>query len=264
MQHPLKKFRETAARLAAAHGPTAFQRDMAAELDVARRAFFDDPLLLRLRDDTLTFLYDDFGFGIEHSKNVAVDAAAIVLSETAQMERGASRRMAQLALLAGLLHDADRLEADGAARAADLSRSVLADYPLSDAERETVAQAIAAHEETAWTPPANPQEALLAGALYDADKFRYGADVYVTAMWEYCDYEDMPAFEAVRCLDLAAARLPSFEGAFRTRPGKLYGDRILAAGKDVLPLLTTELADFLAGSGPDHTLRIAKGRRAGS
>lgn len=255
----LKQFRETALRMGAAHGQTAFQRDLAAELDNARRVFFDDPLLLRLRDDCLTFLYDDFGFGIEHSKNVAVDAAAIILAETDPMPRGTARKLAQLALLAGLLHDADRLEPDGAARAAELSRSILASYPLKEEDRELVAKAIAAHEDTAWTPPADPQEALLSGALYDADKFRYGADVYVTALWEYCDYEDLPPAEALRCLAMAADRLPAFVGTFRTRPGRNYGDRILAAGMDAIPLLTKELSGFLAGH--DMALPTAKSRR---
>jgi len=259
MKSLLKQFKETAQKLAAAHGQTAFQRDLSAELDHARRSFFDDPLLLRMRDDTLTFLYDDFGFGIEHSKNVAVDAAAIILADTAPLPQGSMRRLAQLALLAGLLHDADRLEPDGAAKAAGLSRSILASYPLEDEDRELIAKAIAAHEDVVWTPPADPLEALLSGALYDADKFRYGADVYVTAMWEYCDYEEMHPSEALRCLGMAEERIPAFRGTFRTASGRLYGDRILASGLDALPLIVKELSDFLAGH--DMVLPTANSRR---
>lgn len=262
MANPLKQFRATAAQLSAAHGPSAFQRNLAPEIDAARRMFFDDPLLLRLRDDALTFLYDDFGFGIEHSKNVAIDAAAIVLAETDHLERNESRRLAQLALLAGLLHDADRLEADGAARAAELSRSVLSTYPLDDDEREMIASAIATHEDVAWTPPDNAHSAVLAGALYDADKFRYGADVFVTALWEYCDYEETPPVEAVRCLELASAHLPGFQGSFRTRTGQQYGDRILATGMDALPLLSRELTGYLAAQDEQPLTPTAKGRHA--
>ncbi|EPR37574.1 hypothetical protein dsx2_0920 [Desulfovibrio sp. X2] len=247
MSSPLKQFRDVAARLAAPLPRPAFYTGYAMELEGARTAFFEEPLLRRLRDDSLTFLYDDFGFGIEHSKTVAVEAAAIVAAETASHGREESRRMVLMALLAGLLHDATRLEQDAAARAADLSLSVLASYALADEEREMIAGAIAAHETpTGWTPPADPRAALLAGALYDADKFRYGPDVYVTSLWEHCDYEELPLSDAPHCLALAEKRIPALRGTFRTNPGRLHGESFLAVGQRLLPVLAGELESFLA------------------
>ena len=245
--HPLKRFRDDACRLAQTLPRPRFATSFAREIEAARMAFFYETLISRLRDEALTFLYDDFGFGIEHSKAVAVDAAAIVLAETSAWLREDSRRMALLALLAGILHDATRLDEDGEAKAGELSRSILAHYPLTDGERDMVAWAIRDHEiREGYAPPHDPRAALLSAALYDADKFRYGPDIYVTSLWEFCDYEDMPAQYAVNCLEAAERRLPDLAGTFRSRPGRAFGEEYLECGERLVPLLAEELRTVLA------------------
>ncbi|EPR34910.1 hypothetical protein dsat_2273 [Alkalidesulfovibrio alkalitolerans DSM 16529] len=262
--HPLKRFRDDACRLAQSLPRPGFATSFAREIEAARMAFFEETLIGRLRDEALSFLYDDFGFGIEHSKAVAVDAAAIVLAETSFWTREDSRRMALLAILAGLLHDATRLDEDGEAKAAELSRSILAQYPLTDEERDIIARAIRDHEiRDGYIPPCDPRAALLSAALYDADKFRYGPDIYVTSLWEFCDYEDMPTPHALKCLSAAENRLPELSGTFRSRPGRSFGEEHLECGARLMPHLTDNLRNVLADIEaspvfPSKTQRPAK------
>ncbi len=172
--------------------------------------------------------------------------------------------MALLAILAGLLHDATRLDEDGEAKAAELSRSILAQYPLTDEERDIIARAIRDHEiRDGYIPPCDPRAALLSAALYDADKFRYGPDIYVTSLWEFCDYEDMPTPHALKCLSAAENRLPELSGTFRSRPGRSFGEEHLECGARLMPHLTDNLRNVLADIEaspvfPSKTQRPAK------
>lgn len=245
--HPLKRFRDDACRLAQTLQRPRFAASFAKEIECARLAFFEETLICRLRDEALNFLYDDFGFGIEHSRAVAMDAAAIVLAETAAWPREQSRRMAILAILAGLLHDSTRLDEDSEAKAAELSQSILARYALTDEELTLVAGAIRDHDiREGYAPPSDPRAALLGAALYDADKFRYGPDIYVTSLWEFCDYEDMPTQHALKCFTAAESRLPELTGTFRSKPGRAFGEEHLECGARLMPLLVERFQTMLA------------------
>lgn len=231
MIDPLRSIRDQAKALRARLAPPGFYRICAAQLETARGAFFDDPLAYRMQQDVLPFLYDDYGHGVEHAKKVAIEAAAIVLVEAGKADPERSRRLARLALLAGLLHDICRLEPEHAARGAEVAHLILQDYPLAAEDKAAVVRAVACHEAFALcdeTP--DPDADLLAGALYDADKFRWGPDNFVTTLWEICDYLEWPLDEVARRFPEGVERIRQVADTFRTGVGRTFGPEFIEQG----------------------------------
>lgn len=209
----------------------SFYSAMSAELAFARETFFSHPLIMRCREDVLPFLNDEFGHGIEHSKKVAIEACALILGESAQLGMAESRRLGLLAMLAGLLHDSCRLEGDHAVRGADLSLLILQEYPLRDEEKHMIADAIRCHE--AFSPPVtfnHPSTQLLADALYDADKFRWGPDNFITTLWEICNYQEWTLQQILDKFPAGMEMVSSVQNTFRTTAGKIYGPEFIDLG----------------------------------
>ena len=232
MIETLKDLRRQARRMASLQPIPAFYMDCAVELQFSWDMFFDHPLILRLQEDCLPFLYDDFGHGVEHSKKVAQEACALVLVDGTALPPEDCRHLGLLAQFAGLLHDTCRLEQHHAEKGADLARMILKDYPIPEHDREITAQAIALHE--AFRPgqilPEEPRARLLAGALHDADKFRWGPDNFVTTLWEICDYEEWSLKEITDRFPEGLARVEAVGDTFRTKAGRKYGPQMIEQG----------------------------------
>lgn len=222
-----------------------FYMDLGTENDFSNEMFFNDPMVLRLQQDSVQFLYDDYMFGIDHSKKVARDAAILVLAEAQDEEGDVPRRLALLAQLAGLVHDVERPGPEHACRGADSARQILADYPLAPGELERIVRAVAVHENGC-----GPEcEELLAAALYDADKFRYGRDIFVTAMWLDCeDYENAGPEDIAAALTQALERVGEYRATWRTPTARRYGSEILDQGLKMGRLMLEAMADPRFGS----------------
>ena len=247
MIETLKDLRRQARRMASLQPIPAFYMDCAVELQFAWDMFFDHPLILRLQEDCLPFLYDDYGHGVEHAKKVAIEAAAIVIAEAGPTDPERARRLAKLALLAGLLHDICRLEADHAARGAEVAQIILQDYPLPAADKAAVVRAVACHEAFTALPASPDQDAdLLAGALYDADKFRWGPDNFGTTLWEICDYQEWPLDEVARRFPEGVERIRQVAGTFRTATGRACGPEFIDLGLGLAQDLYRLLRDAAA------------------
>jgi hypothetical protein len=248
MIETLRTIREEAKSLRSRLTPPGFYRLCAAELETARSMFFDDPLVHRMQQDVLPFLYDDYGHGVEHAKKVAIEAAAIVLSEVGKADPERARRLAKLALLAGLLHDICRLEPEHATRGAELAHLILQDYPLSAEDKAAVVRAVGCHEAFALCPGTpDPDADLLTGALYDADKFRWGPDNFVTTLWEICDYQEWPLDEVVRRFPEGVERIRQVADTFRTGVGQAYGPEFIEQGLELGQALYLLLRDAAGG-----------------
>lgn len=208
-----------------------FYDTMQAELAFAKDTFFSQPLVIRCREDVLPFLYDDFGHGIEHAKKVAIEACALVLHDALPYGLDTARRLGLLAMLAGLLHDSCRLEEDHATHGAELAQFILQDYPLEDEEKNIVYQAIFSHE--AFSSPvtfADPHAQLVADALYDADKFRWGPDNFNTTLWEICNYQEWTLEQILEKFPAGLEMIVSISNTFRTNSGKIYGPEFIELG----------------------------------
>lgn len=222
----------------------SFYSAMNAELAFARDAFFSHPLIIRCREDVLPFLNDGFGHGIAHSKKVAIEACALALAEAAPLGMDTARRLGLLAMLAGLLHDSCRLEGEHASRGAELALLVLHDYPLKDHEKQVVSRAIESHEafsERVVFEHADMQ--VVADALYDADKFRWGPDNFITTLWEICNYQDWTLDQILDRFPNGLEVIASIQNTFRSPAGKIYGpefiDLGLIMGKKIYHIIQT-------------------------
>ena len=248
MIEDLRALREEAKSLRGRLATPGFYRLCAAELETARTMFFDDPLIYRMQQDVLPFLYDDYGHGVEHAKKVAIEAAAIVLSEVGKAAPERARRLAKLALLAGLLHDICRLEPEHAARGAEVAHLILQDYPLSAEDKSAVVRSVGCHEAFVPCPGTpDPDEDLLAGALYDADKFRWGPDNFVTTLWEICDYQEWPLDEVVRRFPEGVERIRQVADTFRTGIGQACGPEFIEQGLELGQALYLLLRNVAGG-----------------
>lgn len=244
MDRPLSDFKRTARTMAQEMGQPEFTRRFAAEHTLANEMFFEHSLLHQLRDDVIPLLYDDFGHGIEHAKRVAIDAATLVMAEVGPRDPALARKLALLALVAGVLHDAVRLEDSHPERGADVARSLLADYPLEPWAVEAICRAVACHEKHAPNLDLDGDIAILAAAVHDADLMRWGPDFFVTALWETMDYEDMSNADIIDSIPRAAENLQSLKTQFRTPTGQSYGPEMLDIGQRLYERIMPELEQF--------------------
>ncbi|MDQ7835668.1 MAG: HD domain-containing protein [Humidesulfovibrio sp.] len=217
--------------LAVSRAQSAFSLECAEELTYARDLFFDHPLLLRLQGDALGFLNEACGLGVEHGKRVAMDAAALILVEPSGLSADERRRLTVLAEMAGLLHDALRHEDNHAEKGADLCLRILRGYAISPEERLWIAGAVAAHEKDGTQPQEAGEHArLLAGAVHDADIFRYGPDIFATTLWELCECDEWSLEQIAAAFPEGVRRAKALAGSFHTESGRRYGPPLLAEG----------------------------------
>lgn len=235
--------------LAASRAQSAFSLECAEELTCARDLFFDHPLVLRLQGDALGFLNEACGLGVEHGKRVAMDAAALILAEPSGLSTDERRRLAVLAEMAGLLHDALRYEDEHAEKGADLCLRILRGYAISPEERLWIAGAVAGHEDGSLEFKDTSESArLLAGAVHDADVFRYGPDIFSTILWELCECDEWPLARIAATFPEGVLRAQALEGSFRTEGGRRYGPSLLAEGMSLAEEYERMLGQALAAT----------------
>jgi len=243
-----------ARELSASRPQPAFILECAEELSHASNIFFDHPLMLRLQNDAIAFLNDPLGLGVEHGKRVAMDAAALVLAEPSGLDQEQRRRIALLAEMAGLLHDALRHEDDHPDKGADLCLRILRGYPLAPEERMWIAQAVSLHEADQPQTEAGPECArLLCGAVHDADRFRFGPDIFTTTLWEFCECDEWTLEEIAQTFPKGPKHAESCMHGFRTEQGRRYGPALISEGLTLAKGYERLLTKTLAVNAPSTT-----------
>jgi len=211
--------------------------------------FANDPLVRRLHADAAAHIEDDFGHGLQHSARVAVEAGALTLVES----RGVPEQMARRAIVAhcaGLLHDIKRKQHHHAIAGADFARHFLRTYPLAPFEIEDVVAAIRNHEAVQQTVAIDTVDgALLAGCLYDADKFRWGPDNFTDTIWDMVIHARVPLAAFVNRYPQGMATLTRIRTTFRTATGRHFGPQFIdlgiAIGERLLAAIHEEFGEYL-------------------
>jgi hypothetical protein len=235
-------------RIAAEVGTPRFYREKEREVALSRELFASEPLVgeaMRIVGER----GDCLGHGLTHVRKVAIDAGALILvEEGGGFSDGRVQRLVLLAHLAGLLHDIRRAEKDHAERGADEATGLLEAFPIREAERAGIADAIRNHE--AFRPPQTsngPMERLLSDTLYDADKFRWGPDNFTDTLWAMIIPRGIPLRTLMPRFLSGIEGIRMIRESFRTAAGKEYGpdfiDRGLTIGRRLYEELSLDQKD---------------------
>ena len=234
--------------IASRHKVPEFYQRFKPLLAASRRIFFQNPTLKHCRAVVAPQYTDDFGHGLQHATKVSLDAGTIVLLEgekyfTVQAEL---ERAVVLVQLAGLLHDIKRKEEKHALAGAMLARKLLREYLLTSSEVNCVAEAIANHE--AFSEPQNFDtltDQLVADALYDADKFRWGPDNFTHTVWYMMSSQQVDVAELVGLFPWGVDGILKIKETFRTNIGTQYGPEFIDLGLQIGKEIYQHLQRFL-------------------
>jgi hypothetical protein len=249
--------------------PEFYQRFKPA-LAISRRIFFHSPLLIHCRELVTPQYKDDFGHGLQHATRVSVDAGTIVLLEgekyfpvQAELERAVV-----LVQLAGLLHDLKRTEEEHASAGARAAKELLRDFPLTPVEIQCIAEAIVNHEAFSETRTCDTLTGqLVADALYDADKFRWGPDNFTHTVWYMMSYQQVDIAELFGRFPWGVNGILRIKDTFRTNIGAQYGPEFIdlgvRIGKEIYQHLQRHLDSLTNDEESDSEERIDSGDQGG-
>ncbi|TAL36471.1 MAG: hypothetical protein EPN93_08595 [Spirochaetes bacterium] len=178
------------------------------------------------------------GHGFEHARSVAMDAGAIVYCEVT--ETGRADTLAERAIAAGYLHDIRRDQKDHPRLAAEFVTEFFRES-LPGPDIEIITFAIRNHEAFKEQEiSADADTMLLANALYDADKFRWGPDNFLYTIWDMAESMGFSPRTIFRHYHKGIEGIERIKHTFRTATGRAYGpdfiDRGLEIGRELYRL----------------------------
>jgi len=219
--------------IASKHPPPEFYTRFKAPLALARKLFFTNPALVRLRRMVEPILQEDMGHGLFHSTRVGIDAAALIFVELESDHIGHIKveRLMVLGLICGLLHDLCRDEAGHAEAGAKEAEKLLRKFPLGPREVKCVCRAISNHEAFIAPLPCDPPwSQLISDCLYDADKFRWGPDNFTHTLWYMVNHQGITPQELIEKFPWGMTGILRISETFRTPTGRQFGPDIIETG----------------------------------
>ncbi len=242
MNETIRKLQREAERIASKHPVPEFYTRFKAPVSIARKLFFRHPGVLRLRAIVEPQFNEALGHGLYHSTRVSIDAAVLLFIEmdSAKMKPMAVERLMVLGIFAGLLHDICRGEENHAECGAERAEEILKHFPhLSKNETGCISNAIRNHEafvaEGTSSQAKGPREwvQLVSDCLYDADKFRWGADTFTHTLWHMADNQGLCPRELIERFPWGMSGTVSIIETFRTPTGRQYGPEIIQTGVEI-------------------------------
>lgn len=168
------------------------------------------------------------GHGHGHAEKVAIEAGALVYCERGINEQ--SDPLTRNILVAGYLHDICRNEKEHPQKGAHEAELVLKER-LSEKEVAMVAFAIKSHEAFKKHEVLDDDDSmLLANALYDADKFRWGPDNFTYTIWDMAESMKLPLEYLVQNFERGVGVINDAKDTFRTNTGRKYGPEFIDIG----------------------------------
>jgi len=249
------KLQREAERIAAKHHLPEFYVRFKAPIALARKLFFNDPMIVRLRDTVQPLMQEELGHGIFHCTHVSLDTAVLIYLETEQHNEARARveRLMLLGLAAGLLHDIRRNEENHARAGAVEAAKLLKDFPLTKEEVQCICGAIENHEAFCTTLRcARPWCQLLSDCLYDADKFRWGPDTFTHTLWFMVSHQGLTPQQLIDKFPWGITGILRILDTFRTPTGRQYGPEIVETGIEIGKELYRYLLRNFGGDRDDH------------
>ena len=151
-----------------------------------------------------------------------------------------------------MFHDICRVEENHAELGARKAAEILRNYPLSPDEIGMVCKAIRNHEAFVKPLPcSDPISQIISDCLYDADKFRWGIDIFTSTLWHMASYKKLTERDLLERFPWGLDGIRKIQNTFRTQTGKLFGPEIIEQGL----MLGKEIYRFLlesCGAGDEH------------
>jgi hypothetical protein len=238
MREITRRLQREAERMASKHPLPEFYTRFRAPIAFAKKLFFNDSGVLRLRKTLEPEYHEEIGHGMLHSTRVSIDTATLLFIET-----GTSRvnplvveRLMIIGIFAGLLHDICRGRENHAQCGAEEAEKILVDFNFSKNEVFCICNAIRNHEAFAPAVPGVKQRQwiqLVSDSLYDADKFRWGADTFTHTLWYMADHQNLSPREIIKRFPWGMSGTYSIIETFRTATGRQYGPEIIETGLEI-------------------------------
>ena len=245
IKEKIRIFRETARKIALSAEKPVFYDERALEIEYAGR-LDDRSEHAAMARRAMRESGGSLGHGLDHAHRVAVEAAAIVCCEIGNQPD--CDRLAEDALIAGYIHDIRRGERRHAEAGAEYAAEFLRGL-VDPADREIIVFSIRSHEAFRDSEPApTPEAGLVSGALYDADKFRWGPDNFTDTVWDMAESMRIDPAMIIERYEEGVRGIVRIRDTFRTGTGRRYGpdfiDRGLAIGERLVARLRENMDGF--------------------
>ncbi len=186
--------------------------------------------------------------GVDHCEKVALEAGAIVQIE--YKNRGLTGiDVSDLLLcvhLAGLLHDIKRMEQDHTIAGSIEAERILNGFELNSCYRRYITAAIRNHEAFKAVQASEDEPArIISDALYDADKFRWGPDNFITTVWLIMESMGTPVAELYSSFDKKMRGIRKIKSTFRTEIGRQYGPEFIDLGIEIGNAIYKDMQDMI-------------------
>ncbi len=248
MKEIYKRLQQEAIRIAGKYPPPDFYADFAEEIERSQRFFNTDSAIGSIYEYVAGTIEDDYGHGIDHVREVALDAGALTLIEGGRLKIPETYLIDRLRLAqcAGLLHDIRRKAKKHAEAGAIAAREILCDYKFSEDDVADICLAIRNHEAFGENnQSATDAGSLLSDSLYDGDKFRWGPENFTRTIWGMVSFLGISVDQFLEHYPRGMAFLSRIRSTFRTPTGKAYGPQFidlgLAIGNDLYEQVNKEL-----------------------
>ena len=249
---PYTRLQELSFRVATTLPRPVFYGNHAAEVHRAEAMLADHGLVRRCRahlDESLL----ECAHGICHCEAVARDAGALVMIEGGMRSYPETEvgLLAEAAIIAGLLHDIKRREADHAVRGSIEADRILKGLQVDERRRSYITYAIRNHEAfKAVCDLGDEQGCLVSDALYDADKFRWGPENFTTTVWTMVQAKGTPPGRLYEVFPEKMKGIEAIKETFRTGTGRRYGPEIIDQGITIGNAIYAEMTSFLKNNAP--------------
>lgn len=247
MEELYRKLRDFSLQVAGRLEQPGFYRAFPGEISRAETALAGDGLIRTCRgqlDESLL----ECAHGLCHCEAVARDAGALVMIEGKERGIGGEElgRLAEAAMIAGLLHDIKRREQDHAVLGSLEAERILNGLSFDRRMTGYITYAIRNHEAFKTACDLGDEAGcLVSDALYDADKFRWGPENFTTTLWLLVDGRGTSPAKLHEVFREKMKGIESIKDTFRTPTGRRYGPEIIDQGIGVGNAIYAEMTVLL-------------------
>jgi hypothetical protein len=242
-----RTLKETAVRAGEKLGIPSFYDACRQELAISGSSFSESAVIRRCRSYINEARLHP-AHGIYHCEKVAVEAGALVQVERMNYGNGGpdTKELMLCAQIAGLLHDITRNAKDHTVTGSIEAALILRHFDLSEIHKRYIIAAIRNHEAFKEVLPCGDEQGrLVSDCLYDADKFRWGPDNFITTLWLITEYSGMRPETLHSVFREKMEVIARIRDTFRTGTGKKYGPEFIDIGIEIGNEIYRELDNML-------------------